>query len=856
MWPARAWPFYERLIRRIAGQGVAPRQPDPDRYDKRYKHCDVLVVGGGPAGLAAALRATRRGEHVVLCERDVALGGALYAAPATGPARVWLDSVKDKLSQSGGEVMLSSTVVAVHDHNTVLAVQQVNGGTARLREVLWKIRPTRVVLATGAAERPLVFPDNDRPGILLSSAVTSYIRRYAVRPGSSAVVFANNDAAYNVLPSLKTAGVEVRAVVDVRAQLSPEVETWVGDHGGELLKGAGVIGVIGHSRVRAVEVASIDSQGNMNGLIKRFGCDLLCVGGGWSPNLQLFSQAGGQLRYDPDLRGFLPGSGGCEVTVAGAAGGHFDLSNCIDNTHSDVGDLSVAEQPDFAFADDHFVGRTVSPVVAIQHKAGRSRKRFVDFQTDVTVAAIELAVREGYADVEHVKRYTTAGMGTDQGKTSALNTIAVIAATTGKPESEIGHTTQRPPYVPVSFGAIAGRNTKRLLAPTRRSPFHHASVAAGAVFMNAGAWKYPRYFPLGGESMHTAIAREVATVHHDAGVIDMSTLGKIDIQGKDALIFLERVYCNNLASLTLGRVRYSMMLREDGLVLDDGTVSRLSENHYLLTCSTANAQLVWLHLEKLRQVHWPELDVKMASVTNHWASLAIAGPKARKVLASLQPDFDVSPTAFPFMTFKSGTLAGVEARVFRISFSGELGFEVNVPSGWAGKLWDAVREVGRPHNLTPYGVEALDVMRIEKGFVAAGAEIDGRVTPDDLGLGRLVSKNKHFLGQALLSRPALLDTYRWQLVGLKPIDGSSMVPPAAQIASAAWRGHPLSSMGHVTGAVFGIRVGHPVALAMVSNGRSRTGERVWANSPVGGKSIQVEITSPVSYDVDGERQRG
>ncbi len=449
------------------------------------------------------------------------------------------------------------------------------------------------------------------------------------------------------------------------------------------------------------------------------------------------------------------------------------------------------------------------------------QKSFVDFQNDVTVKDIALAHGEGFSAIEHLKRYTTTGMGTDQGKTGNVNALALAAELSGVPVAEIGHTTFRPPVSPVSFGAIAGEASGPLIAPTRRTPFHAASTRAGAVFVNSAAWVYPRYFPLQGESMGDAIQREVKATRSAAGMCDMSSLGKVDVQGADALTFIERVYCNNLGKLKPGRVRYSLMLREDGLVLDDGTVTCLGEGHYLLTLTTAHSGRVWLHLEKLRQAHWPELDVKLTSVTDHWASLALAGPRAREVLAALGPGFDIASEAFPVLSVREGEVAGLPARVFRVSFSGELGFEINVPAGFASLLWQRVSEAGRPFGLTPYGLEALDVMRIEKGHVVIGTEIDGRTTPGDLGLGRMLSKTKDFVGRALLARPALQAAGRRQFVGLKPRDGASPVPPGSQITAAPWTGTPQEGQGHLTASVLSPSLGHPIALALIADGRKR-----------------------------------
>jgi len=843
MAPAGAWPFYERFIRRAAGLGRAPDGRDAGRFSHRHAHSDVLVVGAGPAGLAAALAAARTGARTVICDERALPGGGLnwLTARIDGSlAADWAGAAAVELAPLTG-----TTAFAVHDGNLVLMEQRLGPAD----RCLWKLRARTIVLASGAVERPIVFPGNDRPGIMLASAVRTYVRQYAVRPGRRAVIVTNNDSGYDAIVDLAAAGIETAAVVELQPACSAAPRAKAA--GIPLHEGARIEATSGRQSLTGITVAAGG----------RIACDLVCMAGGWTPSLQLYAQRRGRLRFDSILGAHVPEDAHAPMLVAGAAAGHLTLAECL--VGGWAAGRAAAEQCGFAASQDkafdvdsaELAGRDGSARLPGAFLLQARQRSFVDFQGDVTAKDIALAHGEGFSAIEHLKRYTTAGMGTDQGKTGNINALALAAELSGVPAAEIGHTTFRPPVSPVSFGAIAGEAAGPLIAPTRRTPFYGASSRARAVFVNSDLWVYPRYFPLQGESMRDAVRREVETTRSAAGMCDMSSLGKVDVQGADALAFIERVYCNNLGKLKPGKVRYSLMLREDGIVLDDGTVTCLAENHYLLTLTTAHSGRVWLHLEKLRQVHWPELDVKLASVTDHWASLALAGPCARKILAALGPDFDLDNEAFPVLSMREGEVAGLPARVFRVSFSGELGFEINVPAGFASALWQRLSEAGRPLGLAPYGLEALDVMRIEKGHVVIGSEIDGRTTPGDLGLERMVSQTKDFVGRALLARPALQAEGRHQFVGLKPRDGASPIPVGSQITAAPWTGAPQEAQGHLTASVFSPALGQPIALAMIADGRKRLSETVWTASPIAEKSIEVEIVPPQFYDPDGSRMR-
>jgi sarcosine oxidase subunit alpha len=864
MWPAGLWRGYEQVIRRAAGLGRAPTAPDPDHYDKCHAHCDVLVVGGGPAGLAAALAAGAAGARVGLCDERPEPGGALLneRAELNGePAAAWARGAADRLAGMPNVTLLTrASAFGCYDGNLVLIAEQLGtespyGEGARLAERLWKVRAGEVVLAAGAIERPLVFAGNDRPGVMLASAARAYVNHYAVRPGRRAVIFTNNESGYASALDLADAGVEVAAVVDARL----DAASAAGIRGVEVLAGHAVVDTRGRAGLKSVAVAPLDGAGRPAWI----DCDLLCLAGGWSPSVHLFSHRQGRLRFDDAAAAFVPDGTLRGLRVVGAAAGRFALADCLAEG-SDAG-REAARAAGFSSAEGSPLPRVtreppvqgeIRPLWAVPRVAGRRGKRFVDLQNDVTAEDLALAVGEGYRSIEHVKRYTATGMGTDQGKTSNVNAIGIVAGLTGAGMAEVGVTTFRPPYTPVTFGTVVGRQVGTHLAPIRRTPFHRCHEAAGVVFDTSGDWHYPRYYPKDGESMAEAVVREVRTVRSGVGMVDMSTLGKIDLQGPDAPAFLERAYANGFTNLPVGRARYGIMLREDGIVLDDGTVSRLGAHHYLVTVTTANTAHVVPHLEKLHQVHWPDLDVKMLPVSEQWASLAVAGPRAREVLAALAPDFETGNEAFPFMGVREGAVAGIPARVFRISFSGELSYEINVPSDFASALWQALAEAGAPFGLTPYGLEALDVLRIEKGHVAVGAEIDGCTTADDLGLGRLLSRKKPFLGQRLLERAALRDPARPALVGLVPADGRSPIPEGAQIVERPWAGGAVPSLGHVTATVYSPTLDMPIGLALVADGRARIGGTLVATSPLAGRNVEVTLRAPVFVDPDGERLRG
>ena len=866
MWPRSFWMFYEHFIRRAAGLGMASRSADPSRYERSHLFCDVLVVGAGPAGLSAALAAGHGGARIILTESEPLTGGALWRDDELidgASADIWLEGVSAELRRMPNvRVMTRTTVFGYYDNNVVGAVERVADHLARTkpgepRQRLHIIRAKRVVLATGALERPLVFDDNDRPGVMLAGAVRTYVKRFAVAPGRRTVVFTNNDDAYRTAVSLHRAGLAVRAIVDSRPSVGGPLPSETQRLGIECLKGCVITRTEGRLAVEAVQIARLDG-GQIGSHLRRMECDLLAVSGGWSPTIHLHSQSGGRPVFDPALSAFVPGPSKQAESSAGASSGANTLAACLAS--------GAAAGTAAALATGHVGPSLRVPSAGGPESAameplwvvpGGNRKAFVDIQNDVTTADVALAHREGYISVEHLKRYTTLGMGTDQGKTSNLNGLAIMAALQGRPIAELGTTTFRPPYIPVAMGAFAARESGLHYKPVRRTPMHDWHIAQGAQLVEAGLWMRPRCYPRGGETLTQACAREMERVRNAVGLVDISTLGKIDIQGPDAIELLERAYATNVRSLGKGRVRYGLMLREDGIVFDDGTIARLGEHHYVMTTTTARADAVLAHLEFLLQVIWPHLRAHVHSVTDQWATMALAGPASRLVLSRMLEGGTntAANEALPHLGVLCARVAGVACRVFRLSFSGELAYEVAAPADQALRVWTATLEAGRPEGIVSYGTEAMDGLRIEKGHVA-GPELDGRTTAEDLGLGGLLSVNRDFIGQRLSQRSDLREPLRAQLVGLVPLDARASLRAGAQIVETARPAGVAPLIGHVSSATYSPTLGHEIALGFVNGGRSRIGHAVYAAFPLKNEVVAVRIVHPVFYDKKGERFRG
>lgn len=858
MLPATTVELYDGLVATsLPGQGRLATAPDPARYDAMHAHCDLLVVGAGPAGLAAAAAAVRSGARVILADDRPEPGGSLLG---TGEIPDWLGETTARLDAAPEvRVLRRTTVFGYYDDNHLLAVErrtnhlgaQAPAGVSRER--VWRIRARRVVLATGAHERSLAFADNDRPGVMLAASARAYVHRHGVLPGRRAVVLTTNDSAYEAALDLAAAGARVVAIVDTRDEPGEWAER-ARRAGIEVLPGHAVTGTEGDTRLTSVSVAPYGETAQR----REFAADLLLVSGGWNPVAHLFSQAGGRLRHDDTLGTFVPDGCRQAVEVAGAANGVFDLAAVLAQ--------GAAAGARALEAEGHAPGTPALPRVAAPPPTppmqvftvpGRpGAPRFVDLQRDVTVDDLARATGAGMRSVEHTKRYTTAGTANDQGKTSQVLASGVVAELLGVDIGALGTTTFRPPYTPVSFAALAGRDRGALHDPVRTTALHAWHVAHGALFENVGQWKRPRYYPRAGEDMETAVLRECAAAREGVALMDASTLGKIDVQGPDAAAFLDLLYTNMMSTLKVGMIRYGVMCRLDGMVFDDGTVIRLAQDRFLVTTTTGNAAAVLDWMEEWLQTEWPGLRVHCTSVTEQWATVALVGPRSREVLASLAPQLAAGNDDFPFMSWRGTAVAGIDARVCRISFSGELAYEINVSPWRALALWEALCEAGAPYGITPYGTETMHVLRAEKGYPIIGQDTDGTVTPQDLGMGWAVSKKKaDFIGRRSFARADTARPDRKQLVALLPDDPGAFLPEGSHlVADSVLPAPPVPMLGHVTSSYRSAALGRTFALALVKGGRNRAGERLYA--PVGDRMVPVTVASPVLYDPEGARRDG
>ncbi len=820
MWPRSFWDkLYEPAIRRMAGLGDAPTEKDPDHYASTYAHCDLLIIGAGPAGIDAALEAAGTNTRVILIDEQDEPGGGALADPSLWP---WLERSMKALNDAANVTILTRTTAFGYYHdNFIGAVQRLTDHMPQIadgpREKLWRIRAGEIILAQGAIERPLVFEGNDTPGVMLASAAKVFANRYGVAVGKSVALMAAHDSGWHDVFALAKAGVGIVAIIDVRENVDATLLTEAEKLGIMVYLNHSVIGVNGRHRVKSIQVC-----GNNDYLDGRIACDALLMAGGWTPSVHLWSHSKGTLKWRNDLGAYVPDQANENVCSVGACAGHWDFGN----------------------------GAVID---MLPTPKGLTRaKAFVDFQNDVTAKDIKLAVREGFRSIEHIKRYTTNGMATDQGKTSNLNCLQIASTALAKPVTDIGITSFRPPYTPQTFGTLAGHAKDALFQPLRKSPIDGWAEDNGAVFELVAQWRRARYFPKVGEDMHIAVNRECVEVRSSVGIFDASTLGKIEVVGPDAAEFLNRMYTNPWKALEPGRCRYGLLLKEDGFITDDGVSARLAPDRFHLTTTTGGAARVLNMMEDYLQTEWPDLNVWLTSTTEQYAVIAVQGPNARKVLEPLVAGIDLSAEAFPHMAIREGVICGIPTRLFRVSFTGELGFEINVPAAYGRALWERLIVEGAHYNITPYGTEAMHVLRAEKGYIIVGQDTDGTVTPHDAGLDWAVGKKKlDFVGRRSLTRPDIVAPGRKQLVGLLTDDSNLVLEEGAQIVADPNQPVPMKMIGHVTSSYWSETLGRSIAMALIAGGHKRLGETLYI--PMPDKTHTAKVSGMVFYDTQGAR---
>ena len=869
MWPTKFWEKYEYIIRRAAGLGKSPREDDPDKYEHFHYHCDVLIVGGGLSGLYAAKLAAKANLKVLLVEQNSELGGeklhvdyaqkSLENSEDDGLERqvgISLVEELETLNNSNNLKIIKNTTLFAYMHNNyLLACQKIKN--KKIKQIIWKIRATKVVLATGSIERFLTFNNNDRPGIMLANSVRKYFNYYKIKPGKNIVIFTNNDSAYKTAIDFYQNNIPINAIVDVRKESKGDLVRKAKNFGIKIYFNHAVINTKGRRKINSVIISEFDDKfKNTIGKLKLLSCDLLCVSGGWTPTVHLFSQSRGKLIFRESDATFIPHISFQKEISIGACNGTFDLDDIFEETFNKMEKLlnefgKKIKNKNKKRINRIFQDKIKNLWIVPSNKYFGKTKMFVDFQNDVTAKDIKLALKEGYKSIEHVKRYTTTGMATDQGKTSNINALGIVAQFSNKLIHELGTTTYRLPYTPVTFGALAGRHVKEFFDVERTTPIHQWHIDNNAKFEDVGQWKRAWYYPKKDEDMNQAVNREVKATREGIGILDASTLGKIDIKGRDCSEFLNRVYTNAWSKLDIGKCRYGLMLGDDGMVIDDGVTSRISENHYVMTTTTGNAASVMGKLEDWLQTEWPELKVYLTSVTEQYATISINGPYSPHLMKKLCPNIEFSNQNFSHMSFKNIELEGIKCRVMRISFTGEICFEINVPSSYAKSLWSKCFELGKEFNITPYGTESMHVLRAEKGFIIVGQETDGSVTPIDLDMSWIVSKKKYdFIGKRALNRSDTIREDRKQLVGILTKDPKLVLEEGTQLVEKVSK-PPMKMIGHVTSSYYSPNLDRSIALALVKEGLKKKGKKVYA--PMPNKTIEVEITNPVFIDPSNER---
>ena len=867
MWPASFWGKYEYFIRKSAGLGKSPTEPDPDIYEHKYYHCDVLVIGAGISGIIAAKTAAKNGFKTLLVDEKSYLGGSTIYQNSehfkinNQTSSSWLDKEINEIKKIENlEIKIRTSVAAFHGYNFLLARENLTDHLPleqrnnKIRQRLLKIRAKKVITATGSLERPLIFDNNDRPGILLSSAIEKYANLFGVACGEKNVLFTNNDSAYESAISLIQKGINIEAIIDNREEIDSNLIKETEKNKIKIFKGYTVVDTFGYKRINKISIMQLSKDGQkVIGTKKTILCDCLGISGGWTPAVHLFTQSGGKLKFRDEDQVFIPDVYPSDQISIGSCNGDFTLDEMLLNIPKILKEFLDLKETDYENLEvkSSFNKSKRNIWLLPSDKVIGKTKPFVDYQNDATAKDIKLALREGFRSIEHVKRYTTTGMGTDQGKLGNMHALGIISETAGSKMGELGTTTFRPPYTPLTFGTIVGRNVGEYFDIFRKTPIHEWHVQNKAEFENVGQWKRAWYYPKNGESMHDAVQRESKAARDYAGILDASTLGKIDIQGTDASEFLNRVYTNAWSKLAIGKCRYGLMLNEDGMVYDDGVTTRLDENHYIMTTTTGGAATVLGKLEDYLQTEWPELDVYLTSVTDHYATVSVCGPNSKKIVSQVIPDLDFSDENFPHMSFKNAKIGEIKCRVMRISFTGEHSYEINVQANYGKSVWEKCMEIGKEFNITPYGTETMHLLRAEKGFIIVGQDTDATMTPIDLQMDWIVSKKKYdFIGKRSLYRSDTIKEDRKQLVGLLTENPDEVLEEGAQIV-ADIKKSPIEMLGHVTSSYYSPNLKKSIALGVVRGGKNMMGQKLII--PMENKQINVTVADPVFLDKENKK---